>query len=180
MYVASGHTVAVRLRILGGILGPAAFITAWAVLGARQEGYSPVDDPISRLAAVGSPSRAAMTAGLVGFAVGVGAFSTTLPRRPAVAAAVTAAASVGIALTPLDSSVGGAPHAAAAGIAYLSLAALPLLGSRTAAGRATGVLCGGLLLASVVAPGATGALQRAGLTVGDAWIVATALSRLRR
>lgn len=169
-----------RLRAIGGILGPAAFITAWAVLGARREGYSPVDDPISRLAALGASTRPAMTAGLLGFAVGVGAFSTTLPRRPAIAAAVTAAASVGIALTPLDSSLGGAPHAVAAGTAYASLAALPIVGSRSAVGRATGVLCGGLLLASIVAPGATGALQRAGLTVGDAWIVAAAVARLRR
>ena len=40
-----------RARALGGVVGPGVFIATWAVLGARAEGYSPVQDPISRLAA---------------------------------------------------------------------------------------------------------------------------------
>ena len=38
---------------LGLVAGPAAFITGWVVGGARTPGYSPVNDAISRIAAVG-------------------------------------------------------------------------------------------------------------------------------
>src|SRR6202011_5852755 len=49
----------------GGGIGPAAFVTAWATTGAATKGYSPIDDAISRLAAVGTTTRPFMTAGFV-------------------------------------------------------------------------------------------------------------------
>ena len=46
-----------RRLALGGMVGPAAFVGAWAVLGARLPGYDPTQDAISRLAADGAPTR---------------------------------------------------------------------------------------------------------------------------
>ncbi len=179
-----------RRRALGGVVGPAVFVAGWSVLGAATAGYSPVADPISRLAAIGADTRPAMTAAFLGYAIGVGAFASAVDRtgaRPvAVAAAVNAAATLAVAATPLDSAVGGIPHALAAGTGYLSLAAMPLLASpvlrragRRAAARAsvvTGVVAAGALAASLALDPTTGLWQRVGLTVGDAWIVVAALA----
>ena len=79
----------------GGIVGPAAFVSAWLVGGAMRRGYMPVDAGISRLAAVGAPTRPLMMAGFVGFGVGVPVYAVALrgsvpgsawkwasPRRP--------------------------------------------------------------------------------------------------
>jgi hypothetical protein len=183
-----------RLRALGGIAGPAAFITTWATLGATRAGYSPVDDPISRLAAVGASTRPAMSAGFVAFAAGVGAYAPALRVAfgpgPARAAAVTAAASLGVAALPLDASFGDHPHAVAAGLAYASLAATPLLAARVQRARghhraawlstATAVAVGGALVASTLVPRGVGLAQRTGLTVGDLWIMGSAALLLRR
>lgn len=177
-----------RWRALGGVLGPTAFIAAWYVLGRRSGGYSPVDDPISRLAAVDADTRWAMTAGFVAFGTGVSIYAAELraamPGHAARSAVTSAAATIGIAVTPLGSPLGGIAHAACAGVAYTALAATPILGGRglaeqghrTAATASTlaGAATAGALLASVVSPTATGLLQRIGLTVGDAWIVASA------
>src|SRR4051812_28975626 len=107
------------MRALGGIVGPAAFVAAWASLGPRAPDYSPVHDPISRLAAVGAPTRVAMTAGFLAFSAGVLPASTVLRRThsPATgaAAATAALATAAVALAPLGASFGDVPHAAAAG-----------------------------------------------------------------
>lgn len=177
-----------RWRALGGVVGPLAFVGAWSVLGTGRPGYSPVHDPISRLAAVDASSRAAMTGGFLAFGVGVSLYATALrtalPGGAAFAAATSAAATFAVAAFPLESSLGGRPHAVAAGVAYAALAAAPLLGTRAPVVRgnrraaalslAAGAVTGAALLASVVTPHWTGLLQRTGLTVGDAWIVATA------
>lgn len=173
----------------GGVAGPAAFVLAWSVAGARRPGYSPVHDPISRLAAEGAPTQAAMSLGFLAFGVGVGLYgaaaASTMSRATAAAAALTAAATVGIAALPLDTPRGGAPHAAAAGVVYAALAttqlaggrALARLGRRTAARASalSGVATAVALLASAATGSYTGLLQRAGLTLGDAWIAATAM-----
>ena len=62
---------AARLLGLGGAIGPAAFISAWVIGGATKDGYSPVHDAISRLAAIGSSARPLMTAGFVAFGLAV-------------------------------------------------------------------------------------------------------------
>ena len=178
-----------KWRALGGVGGPVVFVGAWSILGATRAGYSPIHDPISRLAAVDAPTRAAMTAAFLAYGVGVslyaGELRAALPGGSAVAAATTAAAIAGIAATPLGSPLGGAPHATCAAVAYTALALLPIAGGRTLAhqGRrgaslvsvALGIASGTSLLASVVVSQWTGVFQRIGLTLGDLWIVATAV-----
>ena len=183
-----------RWRSIAGAVAPSVFITAWAVLGARTDGYSPVDDPISRLAAVGAPTRIPMTAALVAYAIGLGAYAgqlrDDLSRPVAVAAALNVIGTIGIAATPLDSALGGAPHAAAAGLSYVSLGAIPILAAAPLArqGRRRGArlsaVVGGCTLAALAlsASGAdrTGLWQRTGLTLGDAWLIGSSLWLLGR
>ena len=99
------------------------------------------------------------------------------------AAIATGACTLGVAATPLGGWSGDAAHATFAGLGYTTIVALPLLASTPLArtGRAgwarisivTGAISAACLLASSFGP-AHGLFQRLGLTVGDAWIVATA------
>jgi hypothetical membrane protein len=68
----------VRLLAVGGLVGPFAFVGAWAIAGAATAHYSAVDSAISDLAAVGAPARVAMSVGFVVFGVGVIAFGFAL------------------------------------------------------------------------------------------------------
>ena len=178
---------------LGGLLGPAAFIGAWVAGAAITDaGYSSVDDPISRLAAVDAPTRPLMTVGFIGFGIGVSAFAVALRRRvpgPSWIAAGTAAGpTVLVAATPLDrSDAVDRLHGLFAGIGYLALAATPLLaaphllrgGQRRlgVAGIAAGVVSAAALVVSLAGP-PTGLFQRLGLTATDLWIMATAATML--
>jgi hypothetical membrane protein len=173
----------------GGIVGPAAFISAWLVGGAEHGGgYSPVDDAISRLAAIGASTRPLMTAGFVGFGVAVPVYAMALKAAvpgPAWKTAVaTGLATLGVAAFPLDkSSTIDQVHAAMAALGYLTLAATPLLAARplAAAGHrraaslsvVVGVGSGLCLVGTLVGP-AHGLLQRIGLTMGDAWLISSA------
>jgi hypothetical membrane protein len=182
-----------RWRAIGGIAGPITFVTTWSALSLATPGYSPVHEPISRLAAVEASSRSVMTGGFVVFGVGVALYAREISRclsgAAGAAAAATAAATVGIAVTPLGSALGGAPHAACAGVAYAALASTPALGARAFARRGdrgaavistvVAVASGASLLASAVAGTRVGLLQRLGLTLGDAWIVASAVWLVR-
>ena len=182
-----------RARALGGVVGPAAFIAAWSILGSRLEGYSPVENPISRLAAVGAPTRVAMTGGFVAFAAGVSGYAVearrTLSPSTAVAAGVTAVATLAVGALPLGASFGDTPHAVAAGSAYAALALTPLAGAAAfrAQGRhglarlsiGTAVAIAALLVGSTMDTEMTGLFQRSGLTVGDVWIAATAIGMAR-
>ena len=180
------------LRAFGGIAGPAAFIGAWATGAARTPGYSIVDDAISRLAAVHAPTRVLMSAGFVGFAVGVSAFSTAIRDHidgPAwIATATTALATLGVAAFPLDHSrTVDVLHGVFATAGYISLAATPLLaagplvrhGLRQAAlaSRLVGCFSGACLAATALGP-AHGLFQRLGLTASDAWLVTAAVAML--
>ena len=167
-------------------------MTSWAVLGRRIAGYSPVDDAISRLAATGAPDRNAMTAGLVAFGVGLPiygvALRSALPGPAWICATTTGVATLGVAAFPLGSPTRDAIHGLFAGIGYASLAATPLaaagplarLGSRHWARSAVGAgaVSAVSLLATVAGP-ASGLFQRIGLTVTDAWVVASAVEILR-
>lgn len=178
-----------RTLALGGLIGPAAFVTAWALLGARKPGYNPIEDHISRLAAQGVAERPAMTAGFVAFGVGLPLYALALRRSPTghawIAAVATGVATLGVAAFPLDGPVGDGAHAAAAGFGYATLAAVPLLAARPLARAgykawsrfswATGAAVGACLAATTLGP-ATGLMQRTGLTIGDAWIVASAIA----
>ena len=178
---------------VGGVVGPVAFVTAWSALGASTPGYSPVDDAISRLAASGASSRIGMSAGFGVFGVGMtlyaGALRSALPGPAWVLAVATGVATLGVAALPLQTSMGDAPHHVAAAIGYATLAALPPVAGRSLArqGRqgparwstVTGAVSAACLLASTLGP-AHGLFQRAGLTVVDAWVVASAVGMLAR
>ena len=71
------------MAAVGAIAGPVAFVTAWAALGAGAGGYDPARDAISRLAALGAPTRPAMTAGLLALAAGMGLYGVKALRLAA-------------------------------------------------------------------------------------------------
>ena len=180
-----------RALAAGLVAGPAMFVAAWVVGGARTPGYSYVHDAISRTAAAGAPQRHLMTAGFVAYAVGVGAGSLALRRAlpgPAwVAAAVSALGTTGVALTPLDTSAAvDRAHGVTATIGYVGLAATPLLaasplraaGRRRAAAASTaaGVVIGAALAATALVDDQVGLAQRVGLTTGDLWLAAAGIA----
>lgn len=178
-----------RVLAAGLVLGPSAFITAWAVSGAITPGYSPIRDHISDLAAVEATTRSLMNVGFGAFALSVGA--AVIPARrflgtpAAVVLGANVVSTVGIALAPLGRSPeGDRAHAVVAGLGYLALAAMgpsaaPTLAKRSPAiGRASvgvgavSIACLGL---SLVRPEA-GFWQRAGILATDAWLIAMGLS----
>ena len=182
---------AVRTAALGGVIGPAAFIGAWTVGAAvTTREYSSIDDAISRLAAVGADTRALMTAGFIGFGVGLPVYASALRRVVGGAAWLTAAATgiatLGVAATPLDrSATVDTWHGVAAGIGYVTLAATPLLAARPLSQHghralaAAGVVAGAVSAISLVLTTTglpTGLFQRLGLTATDIWIVTSALA----
>ena len=175
-----------------GVVGPATFVAAWAVLGARTAGYDPTRDAISTLAAVDASTRHLMTAGLAVLGTGMVLYAGALRKGlggPAwIAALANGITTFGIAALPLGSTY-DTPHGVAAGLGYATLAAIPLLAAPRLAGagrpgwaaasRALGVVSGLCLAASVVGDWRTGLLQRLGLTLAHAWVVASAVSLAR-
>ena len=155
-------------------------------------GYSPIDDPISRLAAVGAETRGLMTTGFVVFGLALPVYGVALGeaagRSAAVAAAATGVATLAVAALPLDRSAAvDTWHGIAAGVGYVALAATPLLAARPMRRRGWHRLAGAGIAAgvtSLVALGLsstalpTGLFQRLGLTVTDAWIMASAVTIL--
>ena len=152
--------------------------------------YSPVHDAISRIAAVGAPERELMTAGFVAYgllllggaaAVRQSAINVTWP-----AVVVNALSTVAVAALPLDqSSTVDGLHGAAATVGYISLACVPLLAARplreagfTSAATASLVAASAIAACLAATPfiDANGFTQRLGLTIGDAWLVATGLA----
>ncbi len=182
-----------RIAAIGGVIGPAVFVAAWSILGARTAGYSPDDDAISRLAATGASTQAAMTAGFVVYGTGLSLFGsalrTTLPGPAWALAAATGLATLGVAATPLDTAAGDALHGVFAALGYATLAAVPLAaaGPLAAQGRrrwarwsvVTGVASAACLAATVLGP-RHGLFQRAGLTIADSWVIAAAVDMLLR
>ena len=177
-----------RLLRAGLIVGPTAFISAWALSGAITPGYSPIRDHISDLAAVHAPTRALMNAGFMAFAVSVGAAALPARRFLGTPAAVVLGANVvltiGIALAPLGKSPeGDRAHAVVAGLGYLALAAMAPSAARTLAKRSRrlGVISVGVGVASLACLGLSllrpepGLWQRTGLATTDAWLIAMGL-----
>ncbi len=181
-----------RLLAVGGIVGPVGFAAAWAAGAVLSDNLSPIHDAISRLAAVGAHTRPLMTAGFVAFGLGLPTYAAALrqvvPGPAWITATVTGLSTIGVALAPLDhSSTVDALHAALAALGYVTLAATPLLAYRplmrnghrrlARTGAIVGAVSGTALLLS---QGGTwsGLFQRVGLTVGDVWIVASAVSIL--
>ncbi len=179
-----------RSLAAAGIVGVSGFVVAWALAGARRDGYSPVHDAISRLAEVGAPDRGWMTAGFVAFGIGVPLYAQALRRRlrgPAwIAATVTGLSIIGVAVSPLGRA--DRAHYIFATAGYLSLIATPLLAAHTfrRAGATSwarwSVLCGvasALALAASTFDRGHGFSQRLGLSITDAWIVVSAWSMCR-
>lgn len=181
-----------RLGAVCGIVGPAAFVGGWLVNGARTPDYDPLSDAISRLAAEGAPTRAAMTACFVAFGVLVPVWAAVLARevgRPALRPVVTVAglATLAVAALPLTRE-GGQPqdtaHAAAALTGYLAMAATPLVAAPALrpAARTASVVTGAVSVAALLVATVTGSggAQRLGLTVVDVWHVVVAAAVLLR
>jgi hypothetical protein len=179
----------VRPLALGGIVGPLTFVGCWAISGAVTHGYSAFDDAISDLAAVGATTRLAMTMGFAVFGVGLIAFGLALRRALAggawIAAIATGGCTIAVAATPLGGWSGDALHAAFAGLGYASIVLLPALAAPEFAARGrtgwarvawlTAAAAASCLVASTFGP-AHGASQRLGLSIGDVWIVSTAVA----
>lgn len=154
-------------------------MAAWAALGAGAGAYDPTRDAISRLAALGAPTRPLMTAGMVALGAGMGLYGLAVRPRPTWWLPVAnGAITLAVAALPLGGGVDGA-HGLAAGAGYLTLAAIPVVvGGRRLLPAAVSAVSGACLLLTVVAD-RDGLFQRIGLTVAQAWIVASALGLLR-
>ncbi|MEO7557078.1 MAG: DUF998 domain-containing protein [Acidimicrobiales bacterium] len=182
-----------RRLAVGGIVGPAGFIGAWTWAGLATDGYSPVSEFISDLAALGAPHRPEMTAGFVCFGLAVPTYAialrSALPGPAWMAAAISGASTLAAAAFPLQgTALQDRLHSLSAATGYLTLALTPLLAARplarlgyrraAAASVAISAASGLALAASTLGP-AHGFFQRAGLTVVDVWVVATAVAILR-
>lgn len=182
-----------RILSAGLIVGPIAFISAWAVSGAITPGYSPIRDHISDLAAIDAPTRAVMNFGFGAFALSVGAAALPARRYLGAPAAAMLGANVvltiGIALAPLGRSPeGDRAHAVVAGLGYLALAAMapsaaPTLAKRS---RRLGLASVGVGVASLACLGLSlvrpesGFWQRAGIATTDAWLITMGLLAVTR
>ncbi len=179
-----------RRAAIGGVLGPAGFITAWVAGGAIKDAYSPVREAISRLAAVGASTRPLMTAGFISFGIGVPIYATalraTIPGPAWIAAVVSGVSTLGVALAPLErSATGDTVHAWFAGIGYAGLAATSLLSAWQLArlgatqwarlGLVSGTVSSIALVLSTT-DRANGLFQRIGLTAGDVFLVASGIA----
>ena len=163
------------------MLGPVAFVAAWALLGATAERYDPTRQAISRLAALGAATRPAMTAALVVLGAGMVLYGLAVrPDRWWPLPVVNGMATFSVAALPLEGGYDTA-HGVAAAVGYVTLAAIPLALSPPAARRLSvvvGLACAACLLASVLVA-RDGLFQRLGLTIGHVWIVVSALGLLR-
>ncbi len=176
----------------GGLIGPVGFVGAWIIGGLIKPDYSPVNDAISRWAAVGASTRPHMTCGFVCFGGAVPPYGWALRRwlgGPAWLAAVgTGVATLAVAAVPLGmSSTGDLVHGGLATAGYVTLAATPILAAPTLWGgrrRSAAVLSlaigvgAGLCLATTLVGRHHGLWQRAGLSIGDVWLAASAVAML--
>lgn len=170
----------------GAIWGPGLFISAWVIAGFITVGYSPLESHISDLAGVEARTRLLMTLGFAAFGVGVGISAWPLRRLigtpAAIALGFSALFTLGVMLTPVDSSSNSDfLHGGFALLIYLTLAAAGPLAALTFRRR-------GLLSLSVVSltvglatviclwaslgDSASGLFQRLGLTTTDIWLMA--------
>lgn len=175
------------MAAVGAIAGPVAFVTAWAALGAGADAYDPTRDAISRLAALGAPTRPAMTAGLLALAAGMGLYGVALrlcppfgrrPRKAWLLPVANGVATLAVAALPLGGRFDAA-HGAAAALGYVTLAAVPAVVGRRPLSVAIGLVSALCLVLTVLADDRDGLFQRLGLTVAQAWVVVSALALLR-
>ena len=168
-----------RWRAAAGVLAPVAFVTSWVVAGALRDGYDPLHDAISRLAELGAPRRWIVTAGMVVFGLGALAFAPLLRSRATLALSAAGLASFAVAGLPCTEGCPGSGavsdqlHGWAAALFYVAFALTPALHSKR--GIALALASGMALGLHGTGVGPNGALQRAGLTLLDAWMALTAL-----
>lgn len=191
-----------------GIIGPAAYVATWAVLGATRSGYDPVSQAISELAEVGAATQPAMSAAFMFFGLAALPFAVALGRvlpgtgRPvAIAAAVCGLATFGAAFLPCTPGCPGpgttftdSGHSVVAIIGYIALMAAPLLTGRLllSAGPSWRTFALWSLVAGVAGTmlmlvwslgifgGAGGAGQRTFNTIADVWWLTAGVLILRR
>lgn len=179
-----------RVLATGGIVGPIVFVAGWSLLGTAVDGYSHIDDPISELARDGRSTQAIMTVVFVVFGLALIGYSVALRRwlagRSWMPALANGTATIGVAASPLGSPVSNELHGVFAICAYLTLVGLPMMAAGELTGRHRrrsrwlGAAVFSMLMLSVFGPGSTdGLFQRAGLTIGDVWIVLTAIQMAR-
>jgi hypothetical protein len=185
-----------RAGAVCGVLAPSAFVSAWVVGGLSFDGYDPLVDAISGLAAEDAPTQPLMTAGFVAFGLLIPVWARTLGARldsTALRGVVTVAGltTLAVAFFPLTAEGGttqDALHAVTAGTGYVAMVATPLVaapllrrrgyGRAAAASLAVGLVSAAALVGTVAigedGQVGSGALQRLGLTVVDAWHVVAA------
>ena len=176
----------IRKRAIAGAIGPLAFITSWVVAGALRSGYDPMSDAISRLAELGAENRWIVSTGMVTFGGACLAFAPCLRHPASISLRVAGAASLGVAAFPCTEGCPGpgtvtdVGHTIAAGVHYVAFVLTPVLHERRPVDVAVAALAGAALLAHGTGIEPNGALQRAGLTILDAWLFATAFRTIRR
>ncbi|NUU18567.1 DUF998 domain-containing protein [Cellulomonas humilata] len=127
-----------RWALASAIAAPVAMIGGWTLAAARQPSFDPVQETISALAASTATEPWIMTAGLAitGVAhVVTAAGLRPVPRRARVLHAIGGAATLAVALLPVDAAPRA--HGIAAGIGFGALALWPALAGRRGA---TGIL----------------------------------------
>lgn len=151
--------------LASAVAAPVAMIGGWTLAAALQDGFDPVRETISALAASDTTAPWVMTAGLALTGVAHVVTAAGLRPLPRVARAVHAlggVATLAVAALPVD--VAPHPHGVAAGIGFGALALWPAVGwsptgrgvrSRRAALTAAGVLSGLLVLFVVELQGVT-------------------------
>lgn len=197
----------VRIGAWAGVLGPLAYITTWAVLGAVADHYDPTSQAISELGAVGAPTRPWMSLGFVVFGLAALPFAHALRRglpvaadAVAVLAAVSGVMTVAAAVFPCTPGCPGpageptdVAHVAVAAVGYAALIATPLLVGRQLdrAGRwprfAAWSWAAGVVSVALIVPWTVGAFgdhggaaQRAFNTLADLWWVSAGVLLLRQ
>ena len=156
------------------MVGPLVFIAAWAILGAGADRYDPTREPISRLAALGAPSRPAMTVALVVLAIGMILYGLALrPDRAWPLPVVNGVVTLAVAALPLGGGYDTA-HGVAAALGYVTLAGIPVVVGRAPTATAVSAVAALCLLASVMGAW-DGLFQRLGLTVAQLWVVLSAV-----
>ncbi len=144
---------------LSATAAPVLLVGGWTWAASRQRGgFDPLVQTISALAAHGADDRWLMTTALAG--LGACHLTTALALRPAattgrVVLGLGGVATLLIAAFPQPADGGGsAAHTAAAGVAFMSLGAWPLLAGRSVSADwplrpATSVAAGAVLLGLV-------------------------------
>jgi len=192
-----GHRRTPWWGLVSATAAPVLLVGGWTLAATRQRGgFDPVRDTISALAARDADDRAVMTTALVG--LGLCHLTTALALRRAappgrVVLAVGGAATVLVAAFPLPTGDGrSAAHTAAAGTAFVALAAWPLLARRpgadavlssrgsVAAGAALLGLVGWFFVELVAGTGRVGLSERAAAGAQSAWPLAVAWGTARR